>query len=77
MRASISRQALVSGTGITAILIIGIAVRLWMVMETASSALVLAWTAAWCLNAGVVGRHVRSWFWPGLCSAAMLLLILV
>jgi hypothetical protein len=77
MRASISRQALVGGTGIAAILLIFLATSLWMVMETSSSALVLAWTAAWCLDAGVVGWHVRTWFWPGLCPAAMLLLILV
>jgi hypothetical protein len=77
MRDSISRRVLVSGTGIAAILVIGLATSLWMVMETSSSALALAWTAAWCLYAGVVGRHVRNWFWTGLCPAAMLLLILV
>jgi hypothetical protein len=76
-RASISRQALAGGTGIAAILVLALATSLWMVVETSSGALVLAWTAAWCLYAGVVGRHVRSWFWPGLCPAAMLLLILV
>lgn len=77
MRASISRQALVGGTGIAAILVFAVASSLWMVVETSSGALVLAWTAAWCLYAGVVGWHARSWFWPGLCPATMLLLILI
>lgn len=77
MRASISRRALVSGTGLAAILVLGLAASLWTVAETSRGALVLAWSAAWCLCAGVAGWHVRSWFWPALCPVAMLLSILV
>jgi uncharacterized BrkB/YihY/UPF0761 family membrane protein len=76
-RASISRRGLVPGAAIVAIVVIGLATSLWMVVKTSSSALVLAWTAIWCFYVGVVGWHARSWSWVVLCPAAMLLLILV
>ena len=77
MGTSTSRRGLVAGTAITAIFVIGLATSLWLVVETSSGALVLALTAAWCFSAGVVGWSRRSWFWTGLCPAAMLALILL
>ena len=62
---------------IVAILIIGLTASLWTTLQTSSGALVLTWCAAWSIGAGIAGWQVRSWFWTGLCPAAMLLLILL
>ncbi len=72
----ISRHELGCNVAIAAILGAFLALSLWLIVETSSGALVLAWTAAWCFGAGVVGWSRRSWFWPVLCPAAMLGLIL-
>jgi len=77
MRASISRSELVTGTGIVAMLVIGLTISLWTVVETSSGPLMLAWTAAWCFSAGVIGWFKRSWLWPGLGPIAMIALILL
>jgi len=77
MQASIARRRLVASTAITAMLVTGLTVSLWTVVETSSGPLMLAWTAAWCFSAGVVGWSKRSWFWPGLCPAAMIALVLL
>jgi hypothetical protein len=43
MRASISGQALVSGTGVAALLVFALATSLWMVVETSSGAVAGIW----------------------------------
>jgi hypothetical protein len=73
----IFRLGLGTSAAITAILGIGLTASLWTTLQTSSGALVLAWCAAWSLGAGIAGWHARSWFWTGLCPAAMLLLILL
>jgi hypothetical protein len=73
---SISRHRLGGNLAIAAILVVSVALSFWTVVETSSGVLILVWTAAWCFGAGVVGWIKRSWFWPGLCPAAMLALIL-
>jgi len=77
MPASIPRSGLVTGTAIVAMLVIGLTISLWTVVETSSGPLMLAWTAAWCFGAGVTGWFKRSWLWPGLCPTAMIALILL
>lgn len=72
-----SHRRLATGAVIAAILVIGLATSLWTTWETSNGALVLIWCAVWSLGAGIAGWHVRSWLWPGLCPAAMLLLILL
>jgi hypothetical protein len=72
-----TRRRLAAGAAIAAILVIGLATSLWTTWETSNGALVLTWCAVWSLGAGIAGWHVRSWLWPGLCPAAMLLLILL
>ena len=72
-----SRHELGINLAIAAILLVLLAVSLWMVLETSSGALVLAWTGAWCFGSGVAGWYKRSWFWPGLCPVIMLALILL
>ena len=76
-RALIFRRGLGADAAIAATLVIGLAASLWTTLQTSSGALVLAWCAAWSLGAGIAGWHARSWFWTGLCPAAMLLLILL
>jgi len=76
-RALIFRRGLGTGAAIAAILVIGLTASLWTTLQTSSGALVLTWCAAWSLGAGVAGWHTRSWFWTGLCPAAMLFLILL
>ncbi len=73
----LTRRRLAAGAAIAAILVIGLATSLWTTWETSNGALVLTWCAVWSLGAGSAGWHVRSWLWPGLCPAAMLLLILL
>ena len=73
-RALIFRRGLGTGAAIAAMLVIGLAASLWTTLQTSSTALVLAWCAAWSVGAGIAGWHARSWLWPGLCPAAMLLL---
>jgi hypothetical protein len=77
LRARISRRRLATSTAIAAILVIGLATSLWTTLEMSSGALVLTWSAAWSLGVGITGWHARSWLWPALCPAAMLLLILL
>jgi hypothetical protein len=77
MRAWISRSGLITGTAIVAILVIGLTISLWTVVETSSGPLMLAWTAAWCFTAGVIGWFQRRWLWPALCPVAMIALILL
>ena len=77
MRAWIPSGRLATGTAITAILMIGLATSLWTTLQTSSGPLVLTWCAAWSLGAGITGWHARSWLWPGVCPAAMVLLILL
>ena len=77
VRASITSRRLITSTGIVAILLIGLAMSLWTVLEASSGALVLTWCAAWGLGAGIAGWHLQSWSWPGSCPAAMLLLVLL
>jgi hypothetical protein len=77
MRAWITSRALVAGGSIATVLGIGLATSLWTTSETSSGALVLVWCAAWSFGAGITGWHTRNWFWPGLCPATMLLLILL
>ena len=77
MPASVSRPGLVTGTAIVAILVLGLAASLWVVVKASSTALVLVSTAAWCFCAGVAGWFKRSWLWPGLCPVAMIALILL
>ena len=76
-RALILRRGLGTGAAIAAILVIGLTASLWTTLQTSSGALVLTWCAAWSFGTGVAGWHTRSWFWTGLCPAAMLLLILL
>jgi hypothetical protein len=76
-RALMDRRGLGAGAAIAAIWGIGLAASLWTTLQTSSAALVLAWCAAWSLGAGIAGWYARSWFWTGLCPAAMLLLILI
>ena len=76
-RALLFRQGLEIGAAIAAILVIGLTASLWTTLQTSSGALVLTWCAAWSVGAGIAGWHARSWFWTGLCPAAMLLLILL
>jgi hypothetical protein len=71
------RRGLGASAATAAILGIGLAASLWTTLQTSSGALVLAWCAAWSLGAGIAGWHAQSWFWTGLCPAAMLLLILL
>jgi hypothetical protein len=77
MRALIFRRGLGTGAAIAAMLVIGLTATLWTTLQTSSGALVLTWCAVWGLGAGIAGWHARSWFWTGLCPAAMLLLILL
>ena len=77
MRDWISRRGLVTGAAIAAILVIGLVTSLWTTLETSSGVVVLAWCVAWSLGAGIAGRHLRTWFWPGLCPVAMLVLVLL
>ncbi len=77
VRAPITSRRLITGTAIVAILLIGLAMSLWMILQTSSGALVLTWCAAWGLGAGITGWHLRSWLWPGSCPVAMLLLVLL
>ena len=77
MRAWISRRGLAIVAAIAAMVLIGLAASLWTTLETSSGALVLTWCAAWSLCAGIAGWHLRIWTWPGLCPAAMLLLVLL
>ncbi len=58
-------------------MVICLAMSLWTTLETSSGALVLTWSVAWSLGAGFTGWHIRTWSWPGLCLAAMLLLVLL
>jgi hypothetical protein len=76
MRARITNRRLLTGVAIAVILAIGLAVSLWTILVTSSGTLVLAWCVAWSLVAGIAGWHLRTWFWPGLCPAAMLFLVL-
>ena len=76
-RAVIIPRRLRTGAAIAATLVIGLTASLWTTLQTSSGALVLTWCAAWSLGAGIAGWHARSWFWTGLCPAAMLLLILL
>ena len=62
---------------IAATLAVGLIISVWTVVETSSGPLMLTWTAAWCLGAGVVGWFKRSWLWPGLCPVAMIALVLL
>jgi hypothetical protein len=75
MHAWITSRGLVTRAAIAAILVIGLATSLWTTLETSSGALVLMWCAAWSLGAGIAGWHARSWFWPGIGPAVILLLI--
>ena len=77
LRRWITRRRLAADTAIAVILVAILATSLWLVAETSSGTLVLALTTAWCFGAGVVGWSKRSWFWPGLCPATMLALILL
>ena len=72
-----SRRRLATGGAIAAIVVISLVTSLWTTRETSNGALVLTWCAVWSLGAGITGWHARSWLWPGLCPAAMLLLILL
>ena len=76
-RAAVSRYELGGNLAIAAILLVLLAVSLKTVWETSSGPLVLAWTGAWGLAAGVVGWFKRSWLWPGLCPATIIAVILV
>ena len=75
-RAWIIGPRLLTGVTITVVLAIGLSVSLWTVLVTSSGALVLTWCVIWSLGAGIAGWHMRTWFWPGLCPAAMLFLVL-
>ena len=72
-----SRRRLAAAAAIAVILVIGLVASLWTTWETSNGALVLAWCAVWSLGAGISGWYARSWLWPVLCPAAMLLLILL
>jgi hypothetical protein len=76
MRAWITSRQLLTGAAIAVILAIGLSVSLWMILATSSGALVITWCVAWNLGVGIAGWHLRTWFWPGLCPAAMLFLVL-
>ena len=76
-RALIFRRGLGTEAAIAAIVVIGLTASLWTTLQTSSGALVLTWCAAWSVGAGIAGWQARSWFWTGLCPAAMLLLILL
>ena len=76
-RALIFCQRLEIGAAIAAMLVIGLTASLWTTLQTSSGALVFTWCAAWSVGAGIAGWQARSWFWTGLCPAAMLLLILL
>ncbi len=73
--ARISPHELGVNRTIATILLVLLAVRLWTVFETSSGVLVLVWTGAWAVAAGVVGWYKRSWLWPGLCPATLLVVI--
>jgi len=73
----ITRCLLVTCAAIGAILVIGLATSLWTTLKTSSGALVLTWCAAWSIGAGIAGWHLRTWYWSGLCPAAMLFLVLL
>src|SRR5215204_7292972 len=77
MRAWITSRRLLIGAAIAVILAIGLSVSLWTILVTSSGALMLTWCVAWSLGAGISGWHLRTWFWPGLCPATMLVLVLL
>ena len=73
----IARRRLATGAAIAVLLVIGLATSLWTPWEASNGTLVFTWCAVWSLGAGITGWHARSWLWPGLCPAAMLILILL
>jgi len=77
VRVWISRRGLSTGVAIAALLVIGLTASLWTTLQTSSGALVPAWCAAWSVGVGIAGWHLRTWFWSGLCTAAMLRLVLL